>query len=55
VDDDPGSGDDADGVRSADNVVRITIIGPDGQARTKLVRLATSRDGVAAPARRPHD
>jgi hypothetical protein len=55
VEDETALDDVADEVRSADNVVRITIIGPDGQARTKLVRLASSRDGMAAPARRPHD
>jgi hypothetical protein len=41
--------------RAAESSVRITIIGPDGQPRTKIVRLSGSRDGTAAPARRPHD
>jgi hypothetical protein len=43
-------------VRAGEGAVRITIIGPDGQPRTKLVlRLSGSREGMAAPARRPHD
>jgi hypothetical protein len=41
--------------RAAESSVRITVIGPDGQPRTKIVRLSGSRDGTAAPARRPHD
>ena len=44
-----------DQLRAAESSVRITIIGPDGQPRTKIVRLSGSRDGTAAPARRPHD
>jgi hypothetical protein len=54
VDDDLGP-EGVDQARSAENAVRITIIGPDGQPRTKIVRLSGSRDGMAAPARRPHD
>jgi len=50
----PGS-DELDATRTAENSVRITIIGPDGQPRTKVVRLSGSRDGMTAPARRPHD
>jgi hypothetical protein len=46
---------EGDQVRSAEGAVRITIIGPDGEPRTKIVRLSGSRDGMAAPARRPHD
>lgn len=42
-------------LRAAESSVRITIIGPDGEPRTKIVRLSGSRDGMAAPARRPHD
>jgi hypothetical protein len=53
VDDEPGA-EDLDQPR-AESAVRITIIGPDGQPRTKIVRLSGSRDGMAAPARRPHD
>lgn len=44
-----------DQLRAAESSVRVTIIGPDGQPRTKIVRLSGSRDGTAAPARRPHD
>jgi hypothetical protein len=44
-----------DQLRAAESAVRITIIGPDGQPRTKVVRLSGSRDRMAAPARRPHD
>jgi hypothetical protein len=44
-----------DQLRAAESSVRITIIGPDGQPRTKVVRLSGSRDGMTAPARRPHD
>jgi hypothetical protein len=47
--------DDLDQLRGAENSVRITIIGPDGQPRTKVVRLSGSRDGMTAPTRRPHD
>ena len=47
--------DEVDQQRSAENTVRITIIGPDGQPRTKVVRLSGSRDGMTAPTRRPHD
>jgi hypothetical protein len=54
VDDDLRTDDD-DRLRSAESTVRITIIGPDGEPRTKVVRLSGSRDGIAAPARRPHD
>jgi hypothetical protein len=54
VDDDFGS-DEVEQTRSTESAVRITIIGPDGQPRTKVVRLSGSRDGMAAPARRPHD
>jgi hypothetical protein len=42
-------------VRAGDSAARITIIGPDGQPRTKIVRLSGSREGMTAPARRPHD
>jgi hypothetical protein len=55
VDDDELGGDDLDQLRAAEGALRITIIGPDGQPRTKIVRLSGSRDGMAAPARRPHD
>jgi hypothetical protein len=41
--------------RAMESSVRVTIIGPDGQPRTKVVRLSGSRDGTTAPARRPHD
>lgn len=54
VDDEPGA-EEPDRVRPAESAVRITIIGPDGEPRTKTVRLSGSRDGMAAPARRPHD
>jgi hypothetical protein len=47
--------DELDQSRAAENSVRITIIGPDGQPRTKVVRLSGSRDGMTAPTRRPHD
>lgn len=46
---------DGEQLRAAENTVRITIIGPDGQPRTKVVRLSGSRDGMTAPTRRPHD
>jgi hypothetical protein len=46
---------DGEEIRSAESSVRITIIGPDGQPRTKVVRRSGLRDGIAAPARRPHD
>jgi hypothetical protein len=42
-------------VRAGESAARITIIGPDGQPRTKVVRLSGSREGMTAPARRPHD
>ena len=54
VDDDVRA-EDEDRLRSAESTVRITIIGPDGEPRTKVVRRSGSRDGMAAPARRPHD
>ena len=54
VDDDLGA-DDVDQLRGAEGALRITVIGPDGQPRTKIVRQSGSRDGMAAPARRPHD
>jgi hypothetical protein len=54
VDDEVG-GEELDQLRAAEGALRITIIGPDGQPRTKIVRLSGSRDGMAAPARRPHD
>jgi hypothetical protein len=38
-----------------EGTVRITVIGPDGEPRTKVVRLSGSRNGMAAPARRPDD
>jgi hypothetical protein len=44
-----------DELRAMESSVRVTIIGPDGQPRTKVVRLSGSRDGTTAPARRPHD
>ena len=44
-----------DELRAMESSVRITVIGPDGQPRTKVVRLSGSRDGTTAPARRPHD
>jgi len=49
------SPEEPDHLRGAENSVRITIIGPDGQPRTKVVRLSGSRDGMTAPVRRPHD
>lgn len=54
IEDDLGA-EELDQLRAAESSVRITIIGPDGQPRTKIVRLSGSRDGTAAPARRPHD
>jgi hypothetical protein len=54
VDDDLG-GEEPDQLRAAESSVRITIIGPDGEPRTKIVRLSGSRNGMTAPARRPHD
>jgi hypothetical protein len=54
VDDEPGA-DEAGRLGASESSVRITIIGPDGQPRTKVVRLSGSRDGMTAPARRPHD
>ena len=54
VDDELGV-DDPDQLRALESSVRVTIIGPDGQPRTKIVRLSGSRDGTTAPARRPHD
>jgi hypothetical protein len=54
VDDELGA-EELDQLRAAEGALRITIIGPDGQPRTKIVRLSGSRDGMAAPARRPHD
>ena len=53
--DEDAAADEVEHVRHAENAVRITIIGPDGQPRTKVVRVTGSRDGMAAPARRPHD
>ena len=53
VDDDVGS-EEAEQLRR-ESSVRITIIGPDGEPRTKVVRLSGSRSGMTAPARRPHD
>jgi hypothetical protein len=44
-----------DELRAMESSVRVTVIGPDGQPRTKVVRLSGSRDGTTAPARRPHD
>jgi hypothetical protein len=44
-----------DELRAIESSVRVTVIGPDGQPRTKVVRLSGSRDGTTAPARRPHD
>jgi hypothetical protein len=44
-----------DELRTIESSVRVTVIGPDGQPRTKIVRLSGSRDGTTAPARRPHD
>jgi hypothetical protein len=54
LEDEPEAG-ELDRPRAADGAARITIIGPDGEPRTKIVRLSGSRDGLAAPARRPHD
>jgi hypothetical protein len=54
IDEDLGV-DDPDQLRALESSVRVTIIGPDGQPRTKVVRLSGSRDGTTAPARRPHD
>jgi hypothetical protein len=42
-------------MRAAEGALRITVIGPDGQQRTKIVRQSGSRERMAAPARRPHD
>jgi hypothetical protein len=44
-----------DELRAMESSVRVTVIGPDGQPRTKVIRLSGSRDGTTAPARRPHD
>jgi hypothetical protein len=54
VEDDPGV-EELDESRGAESTVRITIIGPDGEPRTKVVRVSGSREGMSAPARRPHD
>jgi hypothetical protein len=54
VDDEPGP-EELGQVRAGESAARITIIGPDGQPRTKIVRLSGSREGMTAPARRPHD
>jgi hypothetical protein len=54
VDDELGA-EEFDQARAVESAVRITIIGPDGQPRTKIVRLSGSREGMAAPTRRPHD
>jgi hypothetical protein len=54
VDDELGA-EDVDQLRAAEGALRITIIGPDGQPRTRIVHRSGSRDGMAAPARRPHD
>jgi hypothetical protein len=54
VDEEPGADEPGQGGAS-ESSVRITIIGPDGQPRTKIVRVSGSRDGMTAPARRPHD
>jgi hypothetical protein len=54
VDDELGA-EGLDQARAAEGAVRITVIGPDGQPHTKIVRRSGSRDGMAAPARRPHD
>jgi hypothetical protein len=54
VDDELGA-EELDQLRGAEGALRITVIGPDGQPRTKIVRQSGSRDGMAAPARRPHD
>lgn len=55
VEDNELAPEEQDQLRAAEGTVRITIIGPDGQQRTKIVRRSGSRDGMAAPARRPHD
>jgi hypothetical protein len=55
VEDDELGPEQQDQLRAGEGAVRITIIGPDGQPRTKIVRRSGSRDGMAAPARRPHD
>lgn len=55
VDDEDLAADEVDQLRAGEGALRITIIGPDGQPRTKIIRLSASRDGMAAPARRPHD
>jgi hypothetical protein len=52
VGDQPGA-EELEQLRSGDGILRVTVIGPDGELRTKLVRLSGSRDGTAAPARRP--
>ena len=52
---DEAGGEEGDEGRAAESSARITIIGPDGQPRTKIVRLSGSRDRMGAPARRPHD
>jgi hypothetical protein len=54
VDEETGAA-EVEQLRQSDAAVRITIIGPDGQPRTKVVRVSGSRDGMSAPARRPHD
>jgi hypothetical protein len=54
ADEEPGA-ESLDQLRPAEGLVRITIIGPDGEPRTKVVRLSGAREGLAAPARRPHD
>lgn len=54
VDDELGTS-ELEQARAVESAVRITIIGPDGEPRTKIVRRSGSRDGMAAPARRPHD
>lgn len=46
--------DEGGDVRDPDAPVRVTIIGPDGEPRTKIIR-RSGRDGVAAPARRSHE
>jgi hypothetical protein len=55
VDEDELGAEELDQLRAAEGALRITIIGPDGQPRTKIVRRSGFRDGMAAPARRPHD
>ena len=49
------AGEELDELRAMESAVRITIIGPDGQPRTKVVRTSGTRDRMATPARRPHD